>query len=173
MPLFYYRSLTNYLLLLIIAHIRTIGSIFMQDKFYTVDEISNILGMHHKTIQRYIREGKLRAVKVGKAWRISGHDLSRFMESNKKFSDDKAGAEKRILVTSVVDIDVDDMDEAMSISNMLTASLNSKPSEYGRSSMSVQFLDSLSKLRIMLTGSAEFMETMMSFLTSYENKWGL
>lgn len=145
----------------------------MQEKFYTVDEISNILGMHQKTIQRYIREGKLRAVKVGKAWRISGHDLSRFMESNKKFADDKAGEEKRILVTSVVDIDVDDMDEAMSISNMLTASLNSKPSEYGRSSMSVQFLDSLGKLRVMLTGSAEFMETMMSFLSSYESKWGL
>ena len=145
----------------------------MQEKFYTVDEISNILGMHQKTIQRYIREGKLRAAKVGKAWRISGHDLSRFMESNKKFSEDKVDSEKRILVTSVVDIDVDDMDEAMSISNMLTASLNSKPSEYGRSSMNVQFLDTLGKLRIMLTGSAEFMETMMSFLTSYESKWGL
>lgn len=141
----------------------------MQEKFYTVDDISNMLGMHQKTIQRYIREGKLRAVKVGKAWRISGHDLSRFMESNKKF-EDKDGKEKKILVTSVVDIDVDDMDEAMSISNMLTASLNSKPSEYGRSSMSVQFLDSLGKLRVMLTGSAEFMEAMMSFLTGYENK---
>lgn len=145
----------------------------MKEKFYTVDDISNMLGMHKKTIQRYIREGKIRAVKVGKAWRISGHDLSGFMESNKKFSDYKDGKEKKILVTSVVDIDVDDMDEAMSISNMLTASLNSKPSEYGKSSMSVQFLDSLDKLRIMLTGSAEFMETMMSFLTSCESRGGL
>ena len=44
----------------------------MQEKFYTVEDISKMLGMHPKTIQRYIREGKLRAAKVGKAWRISG-----------------------------------------------------------------------------------------------------
>ena len=31
--------------------------------------------MHPKTIQKYIREGKLRAAKVGKSWRVTGHDI--------------------------------------------------------------------------------------------------
>jgi len=146
----------------------------MQEKYYTVDDVCNMLGMHSKTIQRYIREGKLRAVKVGKAWRISGHDLSLFMEgSNSKAAAVQPGTQRKILVSSVVDIDVASMDEAMNISNMLTASLNTKPPEFGKTSMSVQFLDSENKLRVMLTGNAKFMETMMSFLTSYINDCGV
>ena len=54
----------------------------MEDKFYTIDKIAEMLGMHHKTIRKFITEGKLRANKVGKQWRISGHDLSLFMEDN-------------------------------------------------------------------------------------------
>ena len=52
----------------------------MQETYYTVEQIAQMLQMHPKTVQRYIREGKLRAVKVGKGWRISGHDLSTFTE---------------------------------------------------------------------------------------------
>ena len=35
-------------------------------RYYTVDEIANILSMHPKTIQRYIREDKLHAKKSWK-----------------------------------------------------------------------------------------------------------
>lgn len=54
----------------------------MNKDYYTVDEISNMLNIHPKTIQRYIREGKLRAAKIGKSWRITGHDLSTFIEND-------------------------------------------------------------------------------------------
>ena len=55
----------------------------MEEAFYTVEQVANLLQMHPKTItiQRYIREGKLSAVKFGKGWRVSGHDLSVFTES--------------------------------------------------------------------------------------------
>ncbi len=139
----------------------------MQEKFYTVEDISKMLDMHPKTIQRYIREGKLRAAKVGKAWRISGHDLSLFMESASPMQEQ--GESRKIFVTSVVDIDVHSADDAMNISNMLTASLNTKPAEFGRTSMSTQYLDQDKKLRIMISGSAAFMEIMMSLLGNYIN----
>ena len=139
----------------------------MQEKFYTVEDISKMLDMHPKTIQRYIREGKLRAAKVGKAWRISGHDLSLFMESASPMQEQ--GESRKIFVTSVVDIDVYSADDAMNISNMLTASLNTKPAELGRTSMSTQYLDQDKKLRIMISGSAAFMEIMMSLLGNYIN----
>ena len=55
----------------------------MSETYYTVEKISKLLSIHPKTVQRYIREGKLRANKVGKGWRVSGHDLSVFMEQNR------------------------------------------------------------------------------------------
>ena len=54
----------------------------MEEKFYSVDDISVMLGIHPKTTRRYITEGKLRAAKLGKQYRISGHDLSMFLEAH-------------------------------------------------------------------------------------------
>ena len=34
------------------------------EKYYTVDQIAELLTLHPKTIQRYIREGKIIAKKV-------------------------------------------------------------------------------------------------------------
>ena len=51
----------------------------MQNRFYTVEEISDALDMHPKTVQRYIREGKIKATKVGKAWRVLEKDFRAFM----------------------------------------------------------------------------------------------
>lgn len=143
----------------------------MMKKYYTVEEIAKILNMHNKTIQRYIREGKLKATKVGKSWRITGHDLSVFMEGTNYVSDktivneDKELKEDKIKVSAVVDIEVDDMDEGMRIVNTLTAVMNVKPPEYGNSTMNAQFIESGRKVRVMLWGNIKFMESMISSLS--------
>lgn len=129
----------------------------MEERYFTVEEIGEMLKMHPKTIQRYIREGKLRAVKYGKAWRVTGHDLSLFtesalyaeMQSEKAFRD----SDKQIAVASaVVDINVFGREEAIRILNALTAALNAKPPEYGGSSMQGQYIEQEQKVRITLWG---------------------
>jgi hypothetical protein len=122
--------------------------------------------MHPKTIQRYIREGKLKANKVGKYWRVTGHDLSQFVEGEpttektRKINPEGFG-EKKIRVSSVVDIDVEDMDDGMRIVNTLTAALNSKPSEYGKNTLRAQYFKDEMKIQIMLWGDLKFMEYML------------
>ena len=118
----------------------------MEEKFFTVEEIGEMLKMHPKTIQRYIREGKLRAVKYGKAWRVSGHDLSLFTESalytellNAK--ERQESGKPRAVASAVVDIAVSGREEAIRILNALTAGLNAKPPEYGSSSMQGQYIE--------------------------------
>jgi excisionase family DNA binding protein len=142
------------------------------DKFYTVDQISKMLDMHPKTIQRYIREGKLNATKVGKGWRVTGHDLSIFTERPNGTADKimmpkvaEEPREDKIKISAVVDIDTYEADEAVRIMNMLTAVLNAKPSGYGKSTMSAQFIESERKVRVMLWGNIKFMENMLSSLS--------
>lgn len=139
----------------------------MTEKYYTVAQISEMLKIHPKTIQRYIREGKLLANKIGKSWRITGHNLSVFIENEKKIhvSDDQNQIlpfEDRVKVSSVVDISISDKDEAIRIIDMLTGALNSKPPEYGRSSMYTQYIIEENKVRITLWGGIRFMEVMMN-----------
>lgn len=140
----------------------------MSEAYYTVEQISHMLDLHPKTVQRYIREGKLRAVKIGKSWRIAGHDLSVFTESEGAAvkTDEKniPPAARRVLASSVVDIDVSDKDEAIRILNTITAVLSTKPPEYGPTSMHSQFIEHEQKVRVTLWGGARFMAAMMDML---------
>lgn len=141
----------------------------MYERFYTVDQVSELLHMHPKTIQRYIREGKLRAAKIGKGWRISGHDLSLFTEGVAKTDSEgfgEAPRKSRVQISSVIDIVYISKDAAIRIVNTLNAALNAKPSEYGSSSMSAQFIESERKVRITLWGGPDFMEVILSSINA-------
>lgn len=135
--------------------------------YYTVEQISDMLSIHPKTIQRYIREGKLHATKIGKGWRITGHDLSAFTESDTYVSP-AAGNQPvhGVLASSVIDISVNGKEDAIRIMNTLTASLNAKPSSYGQSSMQSQYIERENMVRITLWGEIRFMAIMMDTIAA-------
>lgn len=138
----------------------------MSEKYYTVEQISKLLNIHPKTIQRYIREGKLRANKIGKSWRITGHDLSIFAEStDNRNLDVITRPQDKAIVSSVIDIQIDNFDESTRIVNMLTAALNCKPQEYGKSTMNIQHLEHENKVRIALWGNVHFMKEMIEIIS--------
>lgn len=47
---------------------------------YTVEEIKEILKVTQRTLYNYIKSGNLKAVKIGKYWRIKQADLEEFLE---------------------------------------------------------------------------------------------
>lgn len=154
----------------------------MEEKFYTIDQIAEILGMHHKTIRKFITEGKLRANKVGKQWRISGHDLSLFMEDNNvnirnnkseceniEFSNtnlDSNDKTSKINISTVIDINEIDMDEHRRISNTLLALMNSKDSKMSNSTINIKYYENSKNLKIMLWGDIEFTKEMLDFIST-------
>jgi excisionase family DNA binding protein len=139
----------------------------MQKDYYTVEQISEMLDIHPKTIQRYIREGKLRATKIGKSWRVTGHDISVFMESNRnEMPGSEIRQERSVIASSVIDIIAYGKEDAIRIMNALTAALNSKPPEYGQSSMQSQYIESEHTVRVTLWGDIRFMAVMMDAIVS-------
>ena len=134
----------------------------MPEKYYTVDQISELLSIHPKTVQRYIREGKLRANKIGKSWRVTGHDLSVFAEQNRSDEDAKKPPETPVEVSAVIDMRLSDPDEATRITDLLHGALNSKPPEYGRCSLHTQYIPEENKLRISIWGGIAFAEAVIA-----------
>lgn len=56
------------------------GRCFMEDyTLYTVKEIRDILKVTQRTLYNYIKSGNLKAVKIGKYWRIRKEDLEEFL----------------------------------------------------------------------------------------------
>ncbi len=140
----------------------------MSESYYSVEKISQMLGIHPKTVQRYIREGKLRATKIGKSWRVTGHDLSVFTEGEKLpiggTMEKQENSEKNVTVSSVIDIKVIDKEEAVRIINMLSAAMNIKPPEYGPSTLRTMYLETEDTVRIMIWGSLKFTSVILQSL---------
>lgn len=47
----------------------------LEDKFYTIEEVSSILKVHHSTIRRAIKDNRLKAFKIGTKWLIKKEDI--------------------------------------------------------------------------------------------------
>lgn len=139
----------------------------MQLEIYSVDQISEILKIHPKTVQRYIREGRLRATKIGKSWRVSGHDLSVFID--KDIADERINENsqpRKTMASSVIDVTAINHEDAMRLMNTLTASLNAKASDYGHTSMQAQYIEGEQLVRISLWGDIRFMAIMMDTINT-------
>ncbi len=53
-----------------------------EKKFYTIEEITEILGISEKEILRFIESKKIPVLKVGRALRISGENIDKFLEGS-------------------------------------------------------------------------------------------
>ena len=48
-------------------------------KVYSLTEIEPILGVTHRTLLTYIKDGRLKGVKIGGKWKVSGENLKKFV----------------------------------------------------------------------------------------------
>lgn len=46
---------------------------------YTIEEVTQILKVTQRTVYNFIKNGDLKAVKVGKYWRVRHEDLEEFL----------------------------------------------------------------------------------------------
>ena len=53
-------------------------------KFYSPDDIANMLRITRRTVYTYMKAGKLHAVKIGKYWHISQESLDAFLKGDKQ-----------------------------------------------------------------------------------------
>lgn len=151
----------------------------MEEKFYTIYQIAEMLDMHHKTIRKFIADGKLGASKVGKQWRVSEQDLKVFMEntndntgnkldeeynidfSSSELSCNSVRKKTRINVSTVIDINEINKGQYMRISNTLIAFMNSKDDEMINSTMHIKYYEKEENLKVLLWGQAKFIEEML------------
>ncbi|MFJ3791056.1 helix-turn-helix domain-containing protein [Kitasatospora sp. NPDC090091] len=47
-------------------------------QYYSVEQVAELLGLHVRTVRGYVRDGRLRAARIGKQYRIARQDLEAF-----------------------------------------------------------------------------------------------
>ncbi len=147
------------------------------DNIYTVDQVAKLLGLKAKTIRKYIAEGKLKAEKIGKQWRIEEKQLSDLMniDENLQKKDDeihhsipREKLSDKINVSAVVEIKVKNEEEASNICNMIIAMLNSKDSEMGNSSFKSIYNKKDNSVKLLLWGKPKFISILLEVVSVYE-----
>ncbi len=57
------------------------------EKVYTLDELAEFLHVTRRTLYNYIKGGKLKAVKIGREWRVTDEVLKEFLSKGKEEAD--------------------------------------------------------------------------------------
>ncbi len=52
-----------------------------QDRYQTVQDVADRLDVAEATVRQWIKSGVLRAIDIGKGWRISDTDLAQFLKA--------------------------------------------------------------------------------------------
>tara|TARA_R110002049_G_scaffold269417_5_gene446283 strand:+ start:200 stop:445 length:246 start_codon:yes stop_codon:yes gene_type:complete len=53
-----------------------------RDQYQTVKEVADLLQVSEATVRSWIKDGGLRAIDIGKGWRIADSDLALFLSSH-------------------------------------------------------------------------------------------
>lgn len=95
----------------------------MGTDLYSVEQVAELLDLHVRTVRAYVREGRLKATRIGKQYRIARADLEALL--GRSVGEPAAVARTRhVDVSTIVDIDVISPDQAMRIANGLVAAAN-------------------------------------------------
>ncbi|MGO1053380.1 helix-turn-helix domain-containing protein [Crossiella sp. CA198] len=99
----------------------------MDDELYTVDHVADVLGLHVKTVRNYVREGRLKAVRIGKQYRIARRDLEAFTgRTAEPPARDTAVRHRHAEASTVVQIEAISFELMSAVSGAITGSLQGR-----------------------------------------------
>lgn len=131
----------------------------MSEEVYTVEQFAERLKLHPKTVLRFIREGRLRAVKVGKSYRILRSDLEAMTGVLRQ---DRAGPGLR--VTSIVDMADVSPDLAQRLARQIPSARMGQEAHLDPMSLDVVYDPARRQLKVVIVGSANDTATMLKMV---------
>jgi excisionase family DNA binding protein len=100
----------------------------MAQQLYSVEQVADLLGLHVKTVRNYVRDGRLKAVRIGKQYRISRDDLEVFTgHPVPGTARERANRERRVEVSTIVQIDAISPAAMSRLTTTLTAAVAGEP----------------------------------------------
>ena len=127
----------------------------MSQEMYSVEQVAQRLGLHVRTIRKYVRDGQLTAVRIGKQYRITRADLETFTgQPTPQTAQEAARRRRSVEVTSIVQFDAIDRNTAGRISTMLTASVSGPRDDSDRINIQTGYDEERASMKVVLLGGA-------------------
>ncbi|MGC9667842.1 helix-turn-helix domain-containing protein [Planosporangium sp. 12N6] len=98
----------------------------MGNEMYSVEQVADLLDLHVRTVRGYIRTGRLRAVRIGKQYRVARADLDALIGGPRPAPARSAGASP-VEVSSIVRIAGVDRAASDRLGTLVLAAANTAP----------------------------------------------
>lgn len=92
----------------------------MTRQLYSVEQVAELLDLHVRTVRGYVRDGRLKATRIGKQYRIAAEDLEAFT-GRPLPAVEPVRRTRHVEVWSVVEIDAISPEAADRVTNMMMA----------------------------------------------------
>jgi len=119
----------------------------MSSDLYSVETVAQRLGLHVRTVRGYVRDGKLKATRIGKQYRIAAADLEAFTGHPVPPSERETVRRTRhVEATSIVQVDAISPEAAARLSGALAAAAA------GKARVETIYFDELGRLKVIVVG---------------------
>ncbi|MGH8430683.1 MAG: helix-turn-helix domain-containing protein [Solimonas sp.] len=132
----------------------------MAEDLYTVERAAERLRLHPKTVLRFIHDGRLKAVRVGKSYRILRADLDALVG----VSQPRHGKRPPARATSIIDVPGLSTDEASRIATALQGMLISQTARPDPIHLDTAYDPERRHLKIVIIAVPEDAATLLRFL---------
>ncbi|RCG33268.1 DNA-binding protein [Sphaerisporangium album] len=123
---------------------------------YSVQQVADLLGLHVKTVRAYVREGRLKAVRIGKQYRIPREELDAFTGYPvAPPAAETAGRRRRAEASSVVRVEAIGREAMDRLSTMLMAATAGRTEDDERLRVETIYDEERAELKIILIGSPD------------------
>jgi len=134
--------------------------------FLSIDQVAERLGLHVRTVRRYVREGRLGAVRIGKQYRVAREALDALTGRPAAVAAD-APAARHIEVSIIMHVDGVDGETAARVSSGLMAAVNGRPEEAVPLRIDTVYDPARARLKVILNGSAATTAGLLKFANAY------
>jgi excisionase family DNA binding protein len=135
--------------------------------FLSVDQVAGRLGLHVRTVRRYVREGRLRAVRIGKQYRVAREALDALTGTPAAPAAVSAPIARHVEVSSILQVDGVDRSTADRITTGLLAAVKGRPEESTPLRIDTIYDPERARLKVILNGGAATTASLLKFVNAY------
>ena len=140
----------------------------MTEEMYSVDQVAAQLGLHVRTVRNYIREGRLKAVRIGKQYRIAREHLEALTGRPASAPATESQPLRRYVeVSSIVQIEAIGFDAASRVTNALMAAAKGRSADDEPLRIDTIHDQERGRLKVILTGSIATTASLLKFMNAY------
>lgn len=141
------------------------------NNLYSVEQVAARLGLHVRTVRNYVRDGRLKAVRIGKQYRISPEQLNELTGQGPTPTvasmEPQDPSRRYVEVSSIVQVEAIEAELANKVTNALIAAGKGPREDDQPLRIDTIYDPERKRLKVILTGGISATATLLKFLGAF------